>query len=73
MNYLCIADNKLYKFKKRRTIWVEVITTPGEVKEILNFYHTKSGCHRGVVKTKAAIGASYFWKHMTKDIEDFVS
>ena len=48
-----VAENKLNC--KRKDKWVEVVTTPAEVREILKFYQITSGRHVGIVNTKNRI------------------
>ncbi|KAG0713134.1 Gypsy retrotransposon integrase-like protein 1 [Chionoecetes opilio] len=65
-----IKENKLYR--KRKGNWVEIITTPGEVNDILKYYHVTSGYHSAVANTKYRIANIYYWFGMSKDVDEYV-
>ena len=64
-----VTENK----PQKRDSWLEVVTTPGEVREILKFYHTTTGSPAGIVNTQYIIGAGYYWAGISKDISKYVS
>ena len=68
MKVFFVTDNTLYR--RRKNSWVELVTTPAQVRDILKFYHITSGCHVGIVKAKDRIAAK---NGMSKDIYEYVS